>query len=205
MIERGDRGAVGALAQRHAAFDVAHRAHVGDARRGAVEILARHQVREAARAHLRRVAARYAPSCSSSVAPLVLVNGSRAGRHQAHVGGQHQQAHLLAEDAFDDVEPRQHGGGGVGGFRGLRKSLSPISEISIWRVTAGVPTRRVELARPRPGTGRARAMLVRAHRVVVERAEVARQHVARVGEPVDHGLVGRGVERRGQRTARCAS
>ena len=52
--QRGDRGAVGARADRDAALDVAHRAHVGDAGGGAVEILAGHQVREAARAHCRR-------------------------------------------------------------------------------------------------------------------------------------------------------
>ena len=39
--ERGDRRAVGSLAQRDAALAPHTRAHVGDARRGAVEILAR--------------------------------------------------------------------------------------------------------------------------------------------------------------------
>jgi hypothetical protein len=165
-------------------FGLAGRAHVGDAGRGAVEILAGHQVRDAARAH-RRVGDPVLAHLLEQRHGLCAGERVVVGREHTHLGGQHQQADLLAEDAFDDVEARQHGGDRITDSAAA-KALSATSAISIWRDTFAVaavcssPT----IWRYWPSG----LSFWRAPRRL-ERAEILRQRVARVGELVDHGLV----------------
>ena len=118
-------------------------------------------------------------------------------RHHANVGREHQQSHLLAENAFDDIEPRQHGGRRIVGLaRGeiavaqhrdfdlagdlALQSVSCRSATSAWYWSSAVCLAVATASR-------------------AQRAEILWQQVARIGEAVHHGLIRRGGERRGQK------
>jgi hypothetical protein len=168
-------GAVGALAERHSPVRLADAAHVGDTGRGAVEILAGYQVREAARAHRRR---QFAIRAQLLEQRRALGGGERVvGRgYEAHVGGENQQAHLFAEDAFDDVEAREHGRGGITRFDGLEVTVRNQRDFDL------VGERRRDHAALDPlHDGLILLEPIRCfrhHRDIARLAEIARQYVA---------------------------